>query len=65
MSKKSIRETYLKAQTMILMLDDEGRIVLDPEAIISTKEKRLHSQVIKECRIKWKDLLREDATWES
>jgi hypothetical protein len=39
---------------MIPMLDDEGRIILEPEAIIATKEKRLCSRVIKEYLIKWK-----------
>ena len=47
------------------MLDEEGRIILDPEAIIATWEKRLHSRVIKEYLIKWKNLPEEDASWES
>jgi hypothetical protein len=50
---------------MLPMLDDEGRIILEPEAIIATREKRLHSRVIKEYLIKWKNLPEEDATWES
>jgi hypothetical protein len=54
-----------KAQTILPMLDEEGRIILDPKSIISTQEKRLHFQVIKEYLIKWKNLLKEDVAWES
>jgi hypothetical protein len=54
-----------KAQTIILLLDEEGRIILDHEAIISTQEKRLCSQVTKEYLIKWENLPKEDASWES
>jgi hypothetical protein len=45
-----------KAQTILPMLDEEGRIILEPKAIIATREKRLRSQVIKEYLIKWKNL---------
>jgi hypothetical protein len=47
------------------MLAEKGRIILEPEAIISTREKRLRSHVIKEYLIKWKNLPEEDAAWES
>ena len=47
------------------MLDDEGRIIFEPEYIIATKERRLRTRVIKEYLIKWKNLPEEDATWES
>ena len=46
------------------MLDDEGRIIFE-EYIITTRERRLRTRVIKEYLIKWKNLLEEDATWES
>jgi hypothetical protein len=54
-----------KAQTILPMLDEEGRIILEPEAIIATREKRLRSRVIKEYLIKWKNLPEEDVAWES
>jgi hypothetical protein len=47
------------------MLDEEGRIILEPEAIIATQEKRIRSRVIMEYMIKWKNLPKEDVVWES
>ena len=46
-------------------LDDEGKLILIPEAILDFREKRLRSRVIREYLIKWKKLPTEDATWES
>ena len=46
-------------------LDDEIRIILEPEAIIASREKKLRSPIIKEYLIKWKNLPGEDAAWES
>jgi hypothetical protein len=43
-------------------LDVEGKVILEPEAIIATREKKLHSIVIKEYLIKWKNLSKEDAS---
>jgi hypothetical protein len=54
-----------KAQTILPVLDEEGRIILEPEAIIATREKRLRARVIKEYLIKWKNLPEEDTAWES
>ena len=54
-----------KTQTILPMLDEEERIILDPKAIIATWEKRLRSRVIKEYLIKWKNLPEEDVAWES
>lgn len=39
-------------------LDDEGHLVLEPEAILET------SKTIKEFLVRWKNLPDEDATWE-
>jgi hypothetical protein len=62
---KRVLGQHQKAQTMLPMLDYEGKIILEPEAIIATREKRLRSRVIKEYLIKWKNLPEEDAAWES
>jgi hypothetical protein len=43
-------------QTEIPEFDDEGRIILEPEGILATKEKVLRSRTIKGYLIKWKNL---------
>ena len=48
-------------QTLLPMLDDEGRVILEPEVIITTRETRLHSQTLKEYIIRWKFFPDEDA----
>ena len=46
-------------------LDDEGKLVLVPEAIIEFRERNWRRRTIREYLVKWKDLPVEDATWES
>ena len=53
------------AQTTLPSLDDEGRVILEPEGILSTREKKLRYRTIKEYLIKWKDLPKEEASWEN
>ena len=45
-------------------LDDEGQLTRIPEKFLKTRERRLRSRTIKEYLVQWKDLPREDATWE-
>ena len=45
--------------------DDEGHLVLQPKAIIDTRERQLQSRKIREFLVRWKNLSDEDATWES
>ena len=52
-------------QTILPMLDDEGRIIWEPEAIIATQERRLCSRTLKEYLIRWKKFLDEYASWET
>ena len=52
-------------QTTLPSLDDEGRVILEPEGILSTRERELRYRTIKEYLIKWKDLLEEEASWEN
>eukprot|EP00253_Pinus_taeda_P023768 PITA_23768 len=44
--------------------DDEGDLVLQPEAIIDTRERQLWSRTVREFLVRWKNLPDEDATWE-
>jgi len=62
---KKVLGQQQKAQTILPIMDNEGRIVLEPEAILATRERRLRSRIIKEYLIKWKNLPEEDAAWES
>ena len=50
--------------TEIPHTNDEGHLVLQPEAILDTREKHLRSRVVKEYLIRWRNLPDEDATWE-
>jgi hypothetical protein len=52
-------------QTKILEFDDEGKIILEPEGILATKEKVLRSITIREYIIKWKNLPEEDSSWDT
>ena len=56
---------HQQAQTLLPMLDDEGRIIFEPKYIITTIERRLRTRVIKDYLLKWKNLQEEDLTWES
>ena len=49
----------------LLPTDDEGHLVLQPEAIIDTRERQLWSRAVQEFLVRWKNLPDEDATWES
>ena len=44
---------------------DEVHLVLQPEAIIDTKERQLRSRTIREYLVRWRNLSDEDGTWVS
>jgi len=46
-------------------LDEEGKLILVPEAIIHTKDRNLRRRIISEYLVKWNNLLVEDATREN
>jgi hypothetical protein len=61
--KKVIGDKIL-VQTIFPELDEEGKIILDPEAITDTRIHQLRNRSISEYLIKWKKLPAEDSTWE-
>jgi hypothetical protein len=54
----------IPAQTVLLELEKEGKIILDPEAITDTRIHQLRNRSISEYLIKWRKLPVEDSTWE-
>ena len=62
---KQILGQHQIIQTILPMLYDKGRIIWEPEAIIATKETRLHSRKLKEYLIRWNNFPDEDASWET
>ena len=61
--KKTIGQ-HIVPPTELPPLDDEGLLILFPEQIIQTRERKLWNRVIREYLVQWKELPLEDATWE-
>ena len=61
--KKAIGQNVV-ANVNLPPIDDEGHLVLQPEAILDTRERQLRNRVIKEYLIQWRNIPDEDATWE-
>jgi hypothetical protein len=61
--KKVISEK-IPVQTILRELDEEGKIILEPEAITNIRIRQLRNRSISEYLIKWRKLLVEDSTWE-
>jgi len=54
----------LQVQTIFSKLEKEGKIILEPEAVMETRTHQLRNRSIVEYLIKWKNLPAEDSTWE-
>jgi hypothetical protein len=54
----------IPVQTIFPELDEEGKIILEPEAITGTRICQLRNRSISEYLIKWRKLPAEDSTWE-
>ena len=54
----------LEHKLFLLELDNEGSIILDPEAILNKRTRQLRSRSITEVLIQWHDMQLEDATCE-
>ena len=61
--KKVIGDKIL-VQTILPKLDEEGKIILDLEAITDTIILQLRNRSISKYLIKWRKLSAEDSTWE-
>ena len=61
--KKVIGDKIL-VQTILPELDEEGKTILEPEAVTETRTRKLRNRSISEYLIKWKNLPTEDSTWE-
>ena len=61
--KKALGQHFVPS-TVLPSLDDEGKLVLVPECIIDSRERQLRRRTIREYLVKWRDLPKEDATWE-
>jgi hypothetical protein len=60
--KKVIGDKIL-VQTILPELDEEGKIILEPEAITDTRIRQLRNRSISEYLVKWRKLSAGDSTW--
>jgi hypothetical protein len=61
---KKVIGDKIPVQTIFPELDEEGKIILEPEAITDTRIHQLRNRSISEYLIKWRKLPAEDSTWE-
>jgi hypothetical protein len=61
---KKVIGDKIPVQTIFPELDEEGKMILEPEAITDTRIRQLRNRSISEYLIKWRKLPAEDSTWE-
>ena len=61
---KKVIGDKLPVQTIFPELYEEGKIILEPEAVMERRTRQLRNRSISEYLIKWKNLPTEDSTWE-
>ena len=61
---KKVIGNKLPVQTIFPDLYEEGKTILEPEAVTETRTRKLRNRSISEYLIKWKNLPTEDSTWE-
>jgi hypothetical protein len=61
---KKVIGNNIPVQKTLPELNEEGKIILEPETILETRIKQLKNRAIVEYLVKWKNLLVEEATWE-
>ena len=60
---KKVIGQHISVSDTLPPLDDEGQLVLIPNKILKTRERRLRSGTIKEYLVQWEDFPSEEATW--
>ena len=61
---KKVIGDKLPVQTILPELEEEGKIILELEAVTETRTRQLRNRSILEYLIKWKNLPTEDSKWE-
>jgi hypothetical protein len=61
---KKVIGDKIPVQTIFPELGEEGKIILEPEAITNARIRQLRNRSISEYLIKWRKLLAKDSTWE-
>jgi hypothetical protein len=61
---KKVIGDKVPVQNIFSELDEEGKIILDPEAITNTRICQLRNRSISEYLVKWRKLPAKDSTWE-
>ena len=61
---KKVIGDKIPVQIILPELDEEGKTILDPEAITDTRIRQLRNKSISEYLIKWRKLPTKDSTWE-
>ena len=61
---KNVIGDKLLVQTIFPEIHEEGKIILEPEAVMKTRTQQLRNRSISEYLIKWNNLPTKDSTWE-
>jgi hypothetical protein len=61
---KKVIGDKIPVQTILPEIDEEGKIIFEPEAITNTRIRQLSNKSISKYLIKWRKLPTEDSTWE-
>ena len=61
---KKVIGQHISVSYTLPPLDDVGQLVLIPDKILRTRERRLRSRTIKEYLVQWKYFPSKKATWE-